>query len=155
MLTPFVYHTVMRLPRSVRERFRAYGRSGGHARAERMSPAARRCVARQAAIRRWMRVRFGAPRFEALGLPGGETIDAGLASLAAGEESIESLLVSLAAPRLKREGVPVPRVVLGNADERLYRLLERTAGDLAHARYLACLRQAQSFADACSGSRVR
>jgi hypothetical protein len=119
-----------------------------------MSPEARRAVARKAAIRRWIRVRFGAPGFQALGLPGGEIIDAGLASLAAGDETVESLLVSLAAPRLRREGVPLPRDVAPDADVRLYRMLERKAGDLAHARYLAYLRQAASFADALPGARV-
>jgi len=119
-----------------------------------MSPSALRAVARQAALCRWIRVRFGAPSFEALGLPGGETIDAGLAGLAAGEETVESLLVSLAAPRLKREGVPLPRDLFADADIRLYRLLERAGGDLAHARYLAYLRQAVSFADACANART-
>jgi hypothetical protein len=119
-----------------------------------MSPEARRSVARRAAIRRWVRVRFGAPSFGALGLPGGETIDAGLAALAADEESVESLLVSLAAPRLKREGVPLPENAFPDADVRLYRLLERGDPALAHARYLAYLRQIASFADACSGARV-
>jgi hypothetical protein len=57
-----------------------------------MSPDARKLAARKAAIGRWTRVRFGAPGFEDLGLPGGEIIDAGLAALAAGEESMESLL---------------------------------------------------------------
>jgi hypothetical protein len=144
----------MKLPNSVRERFRTYGRDGGRARARRMSPEARRTVARQAAIRRWTRARFGAPTFEALGLPGGGTVDAGLAALARGQESIEGLLVSLAAPRLRREGVPIPRDVFADADVRLYRLLEEKSGDLAHARYIAYLRQAASFADACSGARV-
>ena len=144
----------MRLPRIVRERFQAYGRTGGRTRAARMTPEARRTVARRAAIRRWIRVRFGAPGFQALGLPGGEIIDAGLAALAGGEESVESMVVSLAAPRLRREGVPLPHDVFTDADLRLYRLLEQTSGNLAHARYLAYLRQASSFADACSAARV-
>ena len=144
----------MKLPRSVRERFRAYGRAGGRTRAQRMGPEARRAVARRAALRRWIRARFGSPSFKVLGLPGGETIDLGLDALAAGEESVESLLVSLAAPRLKREGVPLPRSVWVDADIRLYRLLERTGGNLAHARYLAYLRQAASFADACANARA-
>ena len=144
----------MKLPKSVRERFRAYGREGGRTRASRMSPESRRTAARKAAIRRWIGVRFGAPNFQALGLPGAETIDAGLADLSAGEESIESLLVSLAAPRLKREGVPLPQDVFADPDVRLYRLLEQTGGSLAHARYLAYLRQASSFADACSAAAV-
>lgn len=144
----------MKLPKTIREQFRAYGRRGGHVRASRMSPPARQAVARIAAIRRWIFVRFGGAGFHALGLPGGEIIDTGLADLAAGKESIESLLVSVAAPRLRREGVPLPRDVLRDADIRLYRLLEQTHGDLAHARYLAYLRQAVSFADACATVRV-
>jgi len=64
------------------------------------------------------------------------------------------LLVSLAAPRLKREGVPIPRAVMGEAEVRLYRWLEREHGELAHARYLAHLRQVESFADACSAVRL-
>jgi len=145
----------MKLPRSVREQFRKHGRDGGRARAARMSPSARRTVARHAATRRWIRVRFGADRFETLGLPGGEIVDAGLSALSRGEESMESLLVSLAAPRLKREGVPLPRDVFVDADVRLYRLLERNDAGLAHSRYLACLRQAESFANACARARVK
>jgi len=144
----------MKLSDRVRDRFRAYGRAGGRARAARMSAEDRRTVARKAAIRRWTRVRFGAASFRALGLPGGDVIDAGLDALAAGEDSVESLVVSLAAPRLRREGVPLPDRVIPDADLRLYRLLERTSGDLAHARYLAYLRQVASFADSCSAARV-
>ncbi len=145
----------MKLPPAVREQFREHGRNGGRARAARMSPSARRTVARHAATRRWTRVRFGAESFEALGLPGGEIVDAGLSALSRGEESLESLLVSLAAPRLKREGVPLPRDVFADADVRLYRLLERDDADLAHSRFLAYLRQAESFADACAHARVK
>ena len=144
----------MKLPKTVRDRFRAYGRAGGQARAANMSPETRRAVARRAAIHRWTRARFGAASFEALGLPGGEIIDAGLVALAGGEESVESLLVSLAAPRFRREGVPIPQDVFADAEMRLYRLLEQTNGDLAHARFLAYLRQAASFADACAMVRV-
>ena len=84
-----------------------------------------------------------------LGLSGGEMIDSGLNDLVSGKETIESLVVSLAAPRLRREGIPLPTAILPDADRRLYRLIERTTGDLAHARYLARLRQVASFADAC------
>jgi hypothetical protein len=80
-------------------------------------------------------------------------VDAGLADLAAGLETPESLLVSLAAPRLRREGVPLPSLLLPQPEERLYRLLEATSGDLAHARYRAWLAQAASFADACRTAR--
>jgi hypothetical protein len=50
--------------------------------------------------------------------------------------------------------VPVPATTIADADLRLYRLLERAHGGLAHARYLARLRQIVSFADACRGARV-
>jgi len=114
-----------------------------------MPAAARAAVARRAALRRWIRVRFGGPSFAALGLPGGALIDQGLDDLAAGRATPESLLVSLAAPRLRREAIPLPAACLQDADQRLYRLLEASHGALAHARYLALLRQAASFADAC------
>ncbi len=139
----------MKLPKDVRARFQGYGKKGGRIRAERLSPAARKAIARRAALRRWTVARFGHASFAALGLPGGEMIDSGLNDLVSGKETIESLLVSLAAPRLRREGIPLPTAILPDADRRLYRLLERTTVDLAHARYLAYLRQAASFADAC------
>jgi hypothetical protein len=81
-------------------------------------------------------------------------IDKGLDDLAAERETAESLAVSLAAPRLRREAVPLPATRLADADRRLYRLLERAHGDLAHARYLARLRQVASFADACRFARI-
>ena len=115
----------MRLPRTIRSRFQRYGRDGGRTRAARMTPEARTAVACRAAVTRWTRQRFGASSFAALGLPGGEIVDAGLADLAVGKETVGSLLVSLAAPRLRREGVPVVRV-LADPEERLYRMLSRT-----------------------------
>lgn len=143
----------MKLPEEVRELFRRHGRSGGRRRAERMSPAARAAVARRAATVRWIRRRFGNSRFERLGLPGGGTVDAGLADLAAGRITAESLAVSLAAPRLRREGIPVGPE-LGDPERRLYEHLSNTEGDLAHARYSAWLRLLVSFADACRLARV-
>ena len=144
----------MRLPKEIRAQFQSYGKKGGRIRAQRLSPAARKSIARRAALRRWTRARYGQGSFATLGLPGGEMIDAGLDSLVSGKETIESLMVSLAAPRLRREGVPLPKTPpVSDPDMRLYRLLERTSGDLAHARYLACLRQVASFADACRAVR--
>lgn len=143
----------MDLPDDVREQFRRHGREGGRRRAEGMTPATRRRVARLAASARWMRRRFGAASFEALGLPGGEVVDAGLADLAAERVTRESLAVSLAAPRLRREGVPVGPTI-EDPERRLFGLLQDTEGDLAHARYNAWLRQLVSFADACGVVRV-
>jgi hypothetical protein len=102
---------------------------------------------------RWIRQRFGAASFAALGLPGGDLVDAGLSDLASGRTTAESLAVSLAAPRLRREGVPVG-APLDDPERRLFRQLSRTDGDLAHARYNAYLRRLVSFADACRLARV-
>ena len=139
----------MKLPTTIREQFRAHGKAGGKARAARMAPTDRSRASRLAALRRWTVQRFGAPSFAALGLPGGDEIDRGIADLAMGRESIESLVVSLAAPRLRREGVPLPRELHADPENRLYRRLEQDMPDLAHARYLAHLQQASSFANAC------
>lgn len=150
MLTPYGYAKTMKLPADVRRRFVRYGRLGGKARALRVDAEGRRAIARRAASLRWIRERFGATSFAALGLPGGDIVDTGLANLADGTVSPESLVVSLAAPRLRREGVPVPIAsVQRDAEDRLYDLLSAGSGDLAHARYAAYLEQIVSFADAC------
>jgi hypothetical protein len=143
----------MDLPPEVRELFRRHGRAGGKARAARMPPDERRAGARRAATARWIRQRFGARDFASLGLPGGALIDAGLDDLATGVTSKESLLVSLASSRLRREGVPVTAVE-PDPENRLYRLLEETEGALAHARYNALRGQVVSFANACRSARV-
>jgi len=142
----------MKLPEEIREEFRRHGRAGGRARAARMSPERKKRIAQRAASTRWIRERFGGASFEALGLPGGDIIDTGLADLAAEKATRESLLVSLAAPRLRREGIPVG-ATLESPDERLYELLARTDPELAHARYGAYLRRVASFADACCYAR--
>ena len=143
----------MRLPTEIRERFRSYGRQGGLARAARTDASERRRTARRAATTRWVAERFGVRHFTDLSLPAGNTVDQGLADLAAERVTPESLLVSLAAPRLRREGVPIGRVE-SDPERRLYSLLEQTEGDFAHARYKAQLRQIASFADACRLVRV-
>lgn len=144
----------MKLPENVRKAFARHGRKGGRARAAGMSAEARRAVAQQAATARWVRKRFGNASFEALGLPGGDIVDAGLAHLAAGQVTPESLAVSVAAPRLRREGVPLSSG-WEQPEDRLYDVLAATHGDLAHARYLAVLEQMESFADACRYRRRR
>lgn len=143
----------MKLPAEVRERFRRHGRTGGRARAARMTREARTSVARRAATARWIRSRFGSPSFESLGFPGGDMIDTGLSDLADGKTTVESLLVSLAASRLRREGVPLG-TIHADPEDRLFELLSRRTGDLAHARYGAYLRQLSSFADACRRARL-
>ena len=143
----------MELPKDVRERYREFGRAGGRARARNLDPGRRTEIARRAATVRWVRRRFGASRFADLGLPGGDLVDEGLSDLASGRTSVASLLVSLAAPRLRREGVPVTNTQ-PDPELRLYRLLSSAAGDLGYARYNAHLRLIVSFADACSIARL-
>ena len=141
---------MMRLPDQIREQFREFGRSGGRARAKRLSAESRARIARAASVTRWTRTRFGVSRFEELGLPGADIVDAGLRDVIDGVASTECYLIAIAAPRLRREGVPVPRVADRQDPEwSLFRLLEREHGDLAHARYNALLEQLVSFADAC------
>ena len=80
-------------------------------------------------------------------LPGWEIVGAGLRDAAAGVESVESLLVEIAGPRLREHGLlaaPFPAAAL-DAEIRLYRLLARTHGDDAHGRYNALLRCLVSF----------
>ncbi|HSH74296.1 MAG TPA: hypothetical protein VLA09_01215 [Longimicrobiales bacterium] len=94
-------------------------------------------------------------RFSALGLPGAEMLDRGLRDAAAEVESVEALLIAIAEPRLRREGVPVPRMELPDPEMRCYRLLEAEHGELAHARYNALRHEVTSFADACHLVRAR
>ena len=122
-------------------------------RAQRLSSDERKGIARRGAVRRWIRERFGDSSFRALGLPGGDIVDVGIDDLTAGTETIESLVVSLAAPRLRREGIPVPGSDLPDPERRLYRLLCETEREAAHSRYLAYLRRVSSFAHACSSVR--
>lgn len=84
-------------------------------------------------------------------LPGADLVEAGLRDLAVGRESIESLLVSMSALRLRVLGVTVPQP-LADAELRLYRLLSDLHGLAAHARYNALVRRIVSFqrAAACA-----
>ena len=73
-------------------------------------------------------------------LPGSELVEQGLADLEAGEVTIQSLLVSIGAPRLRRLGFDLPPT-LEDADERLYLLLARDDPDAAHGRHHALVRR--------------
>ncbi len=85
-------------------------------------------------------------------LPGAELIELGLGDLATSTESIESLLVSIAAPRLRTLGHVIPRV-FENPELRLYELLAIEFGDGAHARYNALVRQLVSYQRAADCAR--
>ncbi|MGD1056597.1 MAG: hypothetical protein ABR992_04205 [Solirubrobacteraceae bacterium] len=80
-------------------------------------------------------------------LPGHELVSGGLADLAAGRESEASLVVTMAAPRLRSLGIDVPPAADTGAAHRLYELLsERDDG--AHSRYNALVGRMVSFARA-------
>lgn len=77
-------------------------------------------------------------------LPGRELVEKGLADLAEGVETIESLLVSVGAPRLRTLGFKVPSP-FAEPEERLYLLLARDDPAGAHSRYNALVRRLVSF----------
>jgi hypothetical protein len=77
-------------------------------------------------------------------LPGEELVLRGLLDLAGGLESVEALLVSIGAPRLRGLGYDV-RDPFDRPEHRLYELLRARDGDAAHSRYNALLRRLVSF----------
>jgi hypothetical protein len=78
-------------------------------------------------------------------LPGSDLIRDGLRDLAAGVESIESLLVLVGAPRLRRLGFDVPIDTPFLPEDRLYAKLAEEDSDSAHSRYNALIRRLVSF----------
>ncbi|WP_310569957.1 hypothetical protein [Gemmatimonas sp.] len=85
-------------------------------------------------------------------LPGAELVERGLADLTAGVVSIESLLVSIAAPGLRNVGLPVHHPI-ANAELQLYALLAARDGAAAHSQYNALLRRVTSFRHAAQCAR--
>lgn len=86
-------------------------------------------------------------------LPGEEIVTKGLADLARGAETVESLLVFIGAPRLRQAGIDVPPSI-PDPEGRLYRLLESVEPDAAHSQYNALIRRLVSFERAAEcGSR--
>jgi hypothetical protein len=79
--------------------------------------------------------------------PGHELVSAGLSDLAAGRESESSLLVAMAAPRLRRLGFEVPAGGPKRPSHRLYELLTET-NQGAHSSYNALIGRIVSFARA-------
>lgn len=80
-------------------------------------------------------------------LPGHELVSEGLRDLATGRESTSSLLVSMAAPRLRALGFDVPDDRGERSSHRLYELLSETEQG-AHSRYNALVARIVSFARA-------
>jgi hypothetical protein len=66
-------------------------------------------------------------------LPGGDLVAKGLVDLAESRETVEALLVSIAAPRLKSRGL-LAAAPLPEPEHRLYERLAREDPDSAHSR---------------------
>jgi hypothetical protein len=80
-------------------------------------------------------------------LPGGDLVAKGLEDLEGSRETVEALLVSIAAPRLQQRGVPLSHP-LPDPERRLYERLAEEDSDSAHSRYNALLRRLTSFESA-------
>lgn len=81
------------------------------------------------------------------GLPGAELVAQGIDDLERGVVTVESLLVSIGAPRLRALGLPID-MPLDDPEHRLWALLAREDPDSAHARYNALVRRLVSFEQA-------
>jgi len=95
------------------------------------------------------------PSYEAL--PGGDLVAAGLVDLQRGNRlTPAALLVAAAGSRLRAAGVPVPEDAHNpDATTALYHELGSVHGDDAHGRYLALMRQLESFARAAEHAARR
>lgn len=80
-------------------------------------------------------------------LPGAELIKKGIHDLREGRLTLESLLVSIGARRIRESGVDVPEG-LSTPEERLYALIAEEEGDGAHSQYNAWVRRLISFEQA-------
>lgn len=80
-------------------------------------------------------------------LPGSDLIAQGLADLRHGEETEASLLVAMAAPRLRDLGIDVPPGGGDRPSHQLYSLISET-DDSPHSRYNALVGRLTSFARA-------
>lgn len=77
-------------------------------------------------------------------LPGSDLIETGIEDLSRGIESVPALLVSIGAPRLRRLGITLSRVI-PSPEHRLYEMLHGSDPDTAHSRYNALVRRLVSF----------
>jgi hypothetical protein len=77
-------------------------------------------------------------------LPGHDLVEKGLADLARGERTVEALLVSIGASRLRHLGLPVGSP-FPDAERALYDRLAEDGADAAHSRYNALVRRLVSF----------
>lgn len=85
-------------------------------------------------------------------LPGGDLVAKGLHDLATSSVTVEALLVSIAAPRLRDHGLQVPAPLL-DPEHRLYERPASKDPDSAHSRYNALLRRLTGFESALERRR--
>ena len=78
-------------------------------------------------------------------LPGSELIITGLDDLRASRQTVESLLVSQGAPRMRAVGLDVPEQDRLDAGTRMYELLGASDPDNAYGAYNALRRRLVSF----------
>jgi hypothetical protein len=89
-------------------------------------------------------------------LPGQDLVEQGLADLSQDQVSEAALLVLIAAPRLRRLGIPVPQGPLPRCWEHdLYARLDERLGAAAHSYYNSLLRRIVSFARTLERERSR
>ena len=89
-------------------------------------------------------------------LPREELVQQGLADLKLGCESDESLLVLIAAPRLRDLGIEVPDSNLpGPCEHALYSRLEERLGPGAHSSYNSLIRRIVSYVHALERERSK
>src|SRR5919108_1057356 len=83
-------------------------------------------------------------------LPGGEILEPGLRDLGAGVRSVSALLIMIAAPRLARCGIPIPKELSLPAlpEHELYDLLVAEQGPEAYRFYRSLLRRLVSLENA-------
>ena len=82
-------------------------------------------------------------------LPGDDLVEQGLADLALAQVTDFSLLVRIAAPRLRRLGIQVPEPGFsGPFEHKLYDRLNHRLGTAAHSYYNSLIRRIVSYARA-------
>ena len=86
--------------------------------------------------------------------PGNDLVRDGIADLQAGRVTESAMLVSMAAPRLRRLGIDVPPTSEPVPSHRLFDLLS-DAGPGAHSRYNALVARIVSFARAAEHAASR
>lgn len=79
-----------------------------------------------------------------MALPGQDLVERGIADLRRNEATVEALLVSIGATRLRAVGLDVP-AALPDPEVGLYRLLGSEHGDDAYGRYNALVRRLISY----------